>query len=49
MKVEKLSIMKEYENFISENLDKHFEIICDCKKEDFYENNRALTISIYSS
>ena len=43
---EDLSIMKEYENFISETLDKHFEIICDCKNEDFYEDD-GYVIYIY--
>ena len=48
---EDLSIMKEYENFISETLDKHFEIICDCKNEDFYEDDGfgALNLSLHSS
>ena len=43
--------MKEYENFISETLDKHFEIICDCKNEDFYEDDGhgALNLSLHSS
>ncbi len=38
--------MKEYENFISEILDKYFEIICDCKNEDFYEDD-GYVIYIY--
>ena len=48
---EDLSIMKEYENFIGETLDKHFEIICDCKNEDFYEDDGfgALNLSLHSS
>jgi hypothetical protein len=48
---EDLSIMKEYENFISEILDKYFEIICDCKNEDFYEDDGfgALNLSLHSS
>ena len=48
---EDLSSMKEYDNFIGETLDKHFEIICDCKNEEFYEDDGhgALNLSLHSS